>query len=129
MILYLCNLTPCLQEEKEFVSFLQSSQRSDSQEVLLMYYLQRSRFSEALQLQQRLKSLGVGQGSGARDAIMSRYSDILPGDHRIYSVIHHSYHYPTSGVASTLASKRVTLAPVPQQINRPVPLSVTLQDR
>ena len=100
-----------------------------SLEVLLMYYLQRSRFSEALQLQQRLKSLGVGQGSGARDAIMSRYSDILPGDSH-HSVSDYSYHYPTtSGVASTLASKRVTLAPVPQQINRPVPLSVTLQDR
>ena len=75
-----------------------------------MYYLQRSRFSEALQLQQSLKTLGV-HGGGARDAIMSRYSDILPG------------------VASTLASKRVTLAPVTQQVNRPVPLSVTLQDR
>merc|ERR1712130_843527 len=31
-------------EEKEFVSFLQASKRIDSQEVLLMHYLQRSRF-------------------------------------------------------------------------------------
>ena len=66
------------QEEKEFVSFLQSSRRHDSQEVLLMYYLQRSRFTEAMQLNLRLKSLGAGS-SGARDAIMARYSDILPG--------------------------------------------------
>ena len=67
------------QEEKEFVSFLQSSRRHDSQEVLLMYYLQRSRFTEAMQLNMSLKTLGVG-GSNARDAIMTRYSDILPGN-------------------------------------------------
>ena len=99
------------QEEKEFVSFLQSSRRQDSQEVLLMYYLQRSRFQEAMQLNLSQKTLGMG-GTSAREAIMSRYTDILPG------------------VASTLANKRVTLAPTAQnQVNRPVPLSVTLQDR
>ena len=75
-----------------------------------MYYLQRSRFTEAMQLNMSLKNLGVG-GSGARDAIMSRYNDILPG------------------VANTLATKRVTLAPVSKSVNIPVPLSVTLQDR
>ena len=66
------------QEEREFVSFLQSSRRQDSQEVLLMYYLQRSRFQEAMQLNLSQKTLGMG-GTSARDAIMSRYNDILPG--------------------------------------------------
>ena len=104
-------LSLTIQEEKEFVSFLQSSRKQDSQEVLLMYYLQRSRFQEAMQLNKSQKTLGIG-GTSAKDAIMSRYNDILPG------------------VASTLANKRVTLLPsAPNKVNRPVPLSVTLQDR
>ena len=96
------------QEEREFVSFLQSSSRADCQEVLLMYYLQRSRFTEALQLNSSLQARGVS--TGARDAIMSRYRDILPG------------------LANTLATRRVSLAPNTLQV-RPVPLSVTLQDK
>ena len=96
------------EEEREFVSFLQSSSRTDSQEVLLMYYLQRSRFTEALQLNTSLQARGVG--TGARDAIMSRYRDILPG------------------LAANLATRRVCLAPSSLQA-RPVPLSVTLQDK
>ena len=64
-----------------------------------------------MQLNLSQKTLGMGDTS-AREAIMSRYNDILPG------------------VASTLANKRVTLAPTAQnKVNRPVPLSVTLQDR
>ena len=96
------------QEEREFVSFLQSSSRADSQEVLLMYYLQRSRFTEALQLNTSLQARGLS--TGARDAIMSRYRDILPG------------------LANSLANKRINLAPNTAQV-RPVPLSVTLQDK
>eukprot|EP00092_Neocalanus_flemingeri_P083538 GFUD01104869.1.p1 GENE.GFUD01104869.1~~GFUD01104869.1.p1 ORF type:complete len:2801 (+),score=928.21 GFUD01104869.1:744-8405(+) len=97
-------------EEKEFVSFLQSSSRVDSQEVLLMYYLQRSRFTEAMQLNLSLKTLGKG-GSSAREAIMDRYNHILPG------------------LASTLGSRRITLTSAHGMGTRPVPLSVTLQDR
>ena len=96
------------EEEREFVSFLQSCSRADSQEVLLMYFLQRSRFTEALQLNSSLQARGVS--TGARDAIMSRYRDILPG------------------LAATLATRRVCLAPTSLQA-RPVPLSVTLQDK
>ena len=96
------------QEEREFVSFLQNSSRADSQEVLLMYYLQRSRFTEALQLNTSLQARGLS--TGARDAIMSRYRDILPG------------------LANSLANKRINLAPSTVQV-RPVPLSVTLQDK
>lgn len=66
-------------EEEEFVRFLEESKRPDSQEVLLMYYLQRSRFTEAVRLHENLRSLGSGSKSAARDAIMERYSHILPG--------------------------------------------------
>jgi len=97
-------------EEKEFVSFLQASKRIDSQEVLLMYYLQRSRFTEAMQLNQGLKTSGKG-GNSAREAIMDRYNHILPG------------------LANTLGTRRVTLTSAHGMCTRPVPLSVTLQDR
>ena len=97
-------------EEKEFVSFLQASKRVDSQEVLLMYYLQRSRFTEAMQLNQGLKTMGKG-GSSAREAIMDRYNHILPS------------------LANTLGTRRVTLTSAHGMCSRPVPLSVTLQDR
>jgi len=103
-------LSLTVQEEKEFVIFLQSSSRADSQEVLLMYYLQRSRFTEAMQLNMSLKTLGKG-GTSAREAIMDRYNHILPG------------------LASTLGSRRVTLTSAQGMGTRPVPLSVTLQDR
>ena len=73
-------LSLSLQEEREFVRFLQQSKRADSQEVLLMYYLQRSRFTEALQLSEQLRSTVGGGGApraAARDAIMDRYKHIL----------------------------------------------------
>jgi len=97
-------------EEKEFVSFLQASKRVDSQEVLLMYYLQRSRFTEAMQLNHGLKTMGKG-GSSAREAIMDRYNHILPS------------------LANTLGTRRVNLTSAHGMCSRPVPLSVTLQDR
>ena len=100
-------LSLSLQEEKEFVTFLQAASRRDSQEVLLMYYLQRARFPEAMHLNQQLGEAGVV--SAARAAIMDRYNHILPG------------------LAGTLGVRRVAL--VPSGGSRPVPLSVTLQDR
>ena len=45
-----------LAEERELVDFLQRSDRPSSQEVLLMYYLQRSRYSEAVALNEQLDS-------------------------------------------------------------------------
>ena len=43
-----------------------------------MYYLQRSRFTEALQLSEQLRStVGGGGRAAARDAIMDRYKHIL----------------------------------------------------
>merc|ERR1719357_398959 len=95
-------------EEREFVSFLESASKAHAREVLLMYYLQRARFSEAMQLNQEMAEAGIG--GTARQAIMARYSHILPT------------------FASTLGKKRLALAPSTKQ-EKPVPLSVVLQDR
>jgi hypothetical protein len=80
-----------------------------------MYYLQRARFAEAMQLNRQLSSQPGGRAPApgstttTRAAIMARYSSILPGlaaggGHRV-----------------SLAG---SLGPRPE---RPVPLSVTLQ--
>ena len=95
-------------EEREFVSFLESASKAHAREVLLMYYLQRARFSEAMQLNQQMAEAGMG--GTARQAIMARYSHILPS------------------FASTLGTRRLALAPSTKQ-EKPVPLSVALQDR
>ena len=58
-------------EEREFVAFLESASKAHAREVLLMYYLQRARFSEAMQLNQQMAEAGIG--GTARQAIMARY--------------------------------------------------------
>ena len=71
-----------LAEERELVDFLQRSDRPSSQEVLLMYYLQRSRYSEAVALNEQLDSRQQQPGmrnnnnkaSSTRKAIMERFS-------------------------------------------------------
>lgn len=60
-------------EEKALVTFLKDSSKTCSQEVLLMYYLQRSRYSEAMHLNEQLNSRPQGFSS-TRQAIMDRYS-------------------------------------------------------
>ena len=95
-------------EEREFVTFLENASKAHAREVLLMYYLQRARFSEAMQLNQQMAEAGMG--GTARQAIMARYSHILPS------------------FASTLGTRRLALAPSTKQ-EKPVPLSVSLQDR
>ena len=71
-----------LAEERELVDFLQRSDRPSSQEVLLMYYLQRSRYSEAVALNEQLDSRQQQPGmrnnnnsaGSTRKAIMERFS-------------------------------------------------------
>ena len=60
-------------EEKALITFLRNSAKTGSQEVLLMYYLQRSRYSEAMHLNEQLNSRPHGFSS-TRQAIMDRYS-------------------------------------------------------
>ena len=52
----------------------------ERQEILLMFYLQRSRFQDAVNLSQRLDAAGVGgeKARHTRKAIMSRYAHRLP---------------------------------------------------
>ena len=72
--------------------------------ILPRFYLQRSRFREAMELEASLAGRG---GSGAREAIMERYRDLLPG---------------------LVPARRVTLTSAHgMHCSRPVPLSVTLQ--
>ena len=66
-------LTLLTSEERALVQFLNEGFRSDRQEILLMFYLQRSRFQEAMVLNQRLNGVSV-----ARKSIMARYAHRLP---------------------------------------------------
>jgi hypothetical protein len=62
-------------EEKELINFLRRSKRPSSQEILLMYYLQRSRYGEAMALNEQLDARkGSKERSSTRRAIMERYS-------------------------------------------------------
>ena len=72
--------------------------------ILRRFYLQRSRFREAMELESSLEGRG---GGGAREAIMERYRGLLPG---------------------LVPARRLTLTSAHgMQSSRPVPLSVTLQ--
>ena len=68
-------------EERALVEFLNEKDGSTGrpksggrQEILLMFYLQRSRFHEAVALSQKLEASGVGgdKAKATRQAIMSR---------------------------------------------------------
>lgn len=63
-------------EDRELVNFLGKS--PSKQEVLLMYYLQRSRYAEAVALNERLNS--EGNRSDVRKAIMERFckANLIP---------------------------------------------------
>ena len=47
------------EEEHRLVDYLKTTQESNSSELLLLHYLQRSRFIEAVRLNNRLKSMGL----------------------------------------------------------------------
>ena len=69
-------LTLTMGEERALVNFLndRDTQAGQRKEILLMFYLQRSRFGEAVALSQRLDAAGVGgdKARHTRQAIMSR---------------------------------------------------------
>ncbi len=60
------------------MSFLKRSPRPGSQEVLLMYYLQRSRYAEAVALDAELSA--AGRASQTRRAIMDKFckANLIP---------------------------------------------------
>ena len=47
------------EEEHRLVDYLKTTQESNSSELLLLHYLQRSRFIEAVRLNNRLKNMGL----------------------------------------------------------------------
>ena len=69
-------LTLTMGEERALVNFLndRDAHAGQRKEILLMFYLQRSRFVEAVALSQRLDASGVGgdKARHTRQAIMSR---------------------------------------------------------
>ena len=74
-------------EEAQLLAYLSTNQDSVSQELLVMYYLQRSRFIEAIRLNKRLRQSG-GLTSEAqqltstraltRNSIVDGYERVLP---------------------------------------------------
>ncbi|TRY74821.1 hypothetical protein TCAL_05664 [Tigriopus californicus] len=105
-------------EEKELILFLERSSRPSSQEILLMYYLQRSRYSEAMQLNEKLDTMpGSRETSQTRRAIMERFSrnNLIP------NTLMHRFSKATS-----LSDRLKLNAP-----NRafPVPLSLEIKTR
>ena len=76
-----------ISEEKALERYLKNGENSSThlrQEVLLMYYLQRSRFSEAMDLNKHLEkqvltsSRRICGSENTRKAIMERYAHRLP---------------------------------------------------
>ena len=105
-------------EEKALISFLQSAEKVGSQEILLMYYLQRSRYHEAMKLNEHLNSLPMGQARKEdRMAIMDRYSkaNLIP------NTLMHRY-----GPGTSLSDSLKLRNPV---IRKPVPMSVEMRSR
>ena len=47
------------EEEQRLVDYLKTTQESNLSELLLLHYLQRSRFIEAVRLNNRLKNIGL----------------------------------------------------------------------
>ena len=85
----LCKLDSVLQlslnsvEEKELIEYLKASKKPGSSEILLMYYLQRSRYGEAMRLNDDLNSRpeACSKAAATRKAIMERFSkaNLVPG--------------------------------------------------
>ena len=81
----LLQLTLMTSEERALVEFLNEFNGAtghrfgERQEILLMFYLQRSRFQDAVNLSQRLDAAGVGgeKARHTRKAIMSRYKILI----------------------------------------------------
>ncbi|XP_052284768.1 protein ELYS-like isoform X2 [Dreissena polymorpha] len=77
------------EEERHLVTFLQDSSEPHSQELLVTHYLQRAKFVEAIQLNEKLKHTIMTEGcskarerASARNAIVERYASVLPSVQR-----------------------------------------------
>ncbi|XP_052759719.1 protein ELYS-like [Mya arenaria] len=109
-------------EESSLVSHLMSSSEPHSQELLVMHYLQRARFVEAVQLNERLKHSIMTEGcpkarerASARNAIVEKYASVLPSVQR--RLLFEQTHVPKKNTQWR------------REIRRPTPLSTKLTHR
>ena len=110
-------MTLSMQEEKFLVDFLQESQLESSKEILLEYYLQRARYSEATQLNQHLSQQQhhrFSSGNKTRQAIIDRYSKLIPSMNFADQFAKHSWIKPQMHMEPSI--QRVQVMPFDTQI-------------
>ena len=110
-------MTLSMQEEKFLVDFLQESQFESSKEILLEYYLQRARYSEATQLNQHLSQQQhhrFSSGNKTRQAIIDRYSKLIPSMNFADQFAKHSWIKPQMHMEPSI--QRVQVMPFDTQI-------------
>ncbi|KAK3099666.1 hypothetical protein FSP39_007744 [Pinctada imbricata] len=106
-------------EEEQLIGFLTESSEYHLLELLVLHYLQRGKYAEAIQLNDKLKPMSMIETSSrareraaARNAIIDGFMSVLTGVQR--KVIMESQHLP----------KRVTVKR--REVRRPQPLSTTV---
>ncbi|XP_033763311.1 protein ELYS-like isoform X2 [Pecten maximus] len=106
-------------EEHHLVKYLTESSEPHSQEVLVLHYLQRARYVEAIQLNEKLKQTVFTETSSkarervaARNAIVDGFMSVLSGAQR--KLIFENHNIPKKN----LAQKR--------EVKKPKPLSTTV---
>ncbi|XP_053388685.1 protein ELYS-like, partial [Mercenaria mercenaria] len=104
------------EEETTLVDYLLDSSEPHSQELLVMHYLQRARFVEAIQLNEKLKHSVLTEASSkareraaARNAIVDSYAGILPHVQR--RLMFEQIHVPKKNIQWR------------REVRRPTPLS------
>ncbi|KAL4221649.1 Protein ELYS [Mactra antiquata] len=107
------------EEEKFLVDYLLDSSEPHSQELLVMHYLQRARFVEAIQLNEKLKhsilsenNAAARERAAARNAIVEGYANTLPAVQR--RLMFEQVHVPKKNVQWR------------REVRRPTPLSTQI---
>ncbi|XP_071946058.1 protein ELYS-like [Antedon mediterranea] len=108
------------EEETMLIRYLETSTEPNSQELLVMHYLQRGRYVEAIQLNERLKQRNIMTGSdlkskehhATRNAIVESYAKLLPSVQRKLAFSPEASH------------KRATV--IKREVQRPKPLSTVV---
>ncbi|CAH1774002.1 unnamed protein product [Owenia fusiformis] len=109
-------------EERQLIGYLQETKEPNSKEILIMHYLQRSRYVDAIRLNERVKQTGLNEAdvsarerAAARNAIVSCYSNVLPTVQRKLTF------------GTELIRKRPTL--MRREVVRPRPLSTVVNNK
>ncbi|XP_021372867.1 protein ELYS-like isoform X1 [Mizuhopecten yessoensis] len=106
-------------EERQLVEYLTESSEPHSQEVLVLHYLQRARYVEAIQLNERLKQTVFTETSSkarervaARNAIVDGFMSVLSGVQR--KLIFENHNIPKKNAVQR------------REVRKPKPLSTTV---